>query len=193
MDHGKKEDLRVIRTKKAIRAAFAELLSEKDPVDVTVTEIAACAQINRKTFYNYYRNTEDLISEIENEAIEAFSEVMRGVEADEILRTPEKLVQRISGVIAGDVDYFRDILVMSKNAAVFSRIADSLKEQVRRLLALQVSADPLMSEILSIYVVSGSLSVYRHWISDGQKEPREQIDAYLETLSIACAQAAMHP
>ena len=52
MDHRKKEDLRVIRTKKAIRAAFAELLSEKDPVDVTVTEIAACAQINRKTFYN---------------------------------------------------------------------------------------------------------------------------------------------
>ncbi|MCR4724483.1 MAG: TetR/AcrR family transcriptional regulator [Clostridia bacterium] len=193
MEHRKKADLRVIRTKKAIRAAFAQLLSEKDLVDVTVTEIAGCAQINRKTFYNYYRNTEDLISEIENEAIEAFGEVMQGVEADDILRTPEKLVRRISGVIAEDVDYFRDILVMSKNAAVFNRIADSLRERLRRLFALQDSADPLLSEILSIYVVSGSLSVYRHWIIDGWKEPREEIDAYLETLSIACAQAAMRP
>ena len=41
----KKEDRRVVRTKRSIRSAFAELLSEKDYNDITVTDIAERADI----------------------------------------------------------------------------------------------------------------------------------------------------
>ena len=40
-------DRRVVKTKKAIRLAFAKLLSEKDINDITVSDIAALADINR--------------------------------------------------------------------------------------------------------------------------------------------------
>ena len=54
MEENVRQDRRVRRTKRAIRNAFAELLSEKPYEEITVTDITELADINRKTFYNYY-------------------------------------------------------------------------------------------------------------------------------------------
>lgn len=187
----KKEDRRVIRTKKAIRSAFAALLSEKDYNDITVTDIADRADINRKTFYNYYRNTEELVKDIENEAIATFDTILNDLKVHNILDDPALIVTRISDAVNNNLDYFRDFLIMSKNAALFSRIAGSLKLQIKRILAEQDVLNPLKAEILSIYITSGTLSVYREWIFNGEQEPREELDAYLTRLTIAVVSEAL--
>lgn len=46
-----KTDKRVIKTKHAIYKAFVELLNEKDINQITITDVAKRANINRKTFY----------------------------------------------------------------------------------------------------------------------------------------------
>ena len=187
----KKEDRRVIRTQKAIRGAFAALLSEKDYNDITVTDIADRADINRKTFYNYYRNTEELVKDIENEAIATFDTILNDLKVRNILDDPALIVTRISDAVNSNLDYFRDFLIMSKNAALFSRIAGSLKLQIKRILAEQDVLNPLKAEILSIYITSGTLSVYREWIFNGEQEPREELDAYLTRLTIAIVSEAL--
>ena len=174
----KKEDRRIVRTKKAIRSSFAELLSEKDYNDITVTDIAERADINRKTFYNYYRNTEDLVKEIECEACLNFDTILQDLKVHNILDNPELIVTRISSAIEGNMDYFRDFLIMSKNAALLT-------------LADQDVIDPLKAEILSIYITAGALTVYREWLTNGKKEPREKLDAYLQRLTIACVREAL--
>lgn len=188
----KKTDRRVLRTRKAIRSAFAELLSEKDYNDITVTDISERADINRKTFYNYYRNTEDLVQDIENEAIADFDTLMDDLREHHILDNPEMIVTRISAAIESNLDYFRDFLIISKNAALFNRIADSLKKQIRVTLADQDVMDPMKAEALSIYITSGALSVYRDWLMDGRRAPREELDAYLQRLTIACVSEALN-
>ena len=80
MSNTEKTDLRVIKTKKAIRDAFAELLSEKDIHKITITDIADTAVINRKTFYNYYAGVYAVVDEIENEIIMAFNEALQDVD-----------------------------------------------------------------------------------------------------------------
>ena len=70
-------DRRVIKTKRAIKNAFARLLTEKDINEITISDIAAVADINRKTFYNYYSGVHEVIDEIENDimlVIEALKE-----------------------------------------------------------------------------------------------------------------------
>ena len=59
----KKEDLRVRKTKKAIRDAFEEMICEMDYEQITIKELAARAQINRKTFYLHYTDLDDLLRE----------------------------------------------------------------------------------------------------------------------------------
>ncbi|MBQ6092762.1 MAG: TetR family transcriptional regulator, partial [Clostridia bacterium] len=66
------EDRRVRKTKKAIRNAFAALLATQDINQITVKEIADKADINRKTFYNYYRGIHEVMDEIENSLVQAF-------------------------------------------------------------------------------------------------------------------------
>ena len=62
----KKTDRRVVKTKNAIFKAFVELLNEKDINQITITDVAKRANINRKTFYNYYSDINDVMEEIEN-------------------------------------------------------------------------------------------------------------------------------
>ena len=75
-----KTDIRVIKTKKAIRDASLFLLSKKNIDDISITELANTAQINRKTFYNYYQNIYQVIDEIENETVEKFASAIKSTD-----------------------------------------------------------------------------------------------------------------
>lgn len=68
-----KTDRRIIRTKRAIYRAISELMSEKRLDQITVTDIARKADINRKTFYTYYSSPEDVIDEAIHDSLKAFA------------------------------------------------------------------------------------------------------------------------
>lgn len=53
-------DLRVKKTKKAIKTTFLELLESKPVSKITVTELAKKAEINKATFYLHYKDIFDL-------------------------------------------------------------------------------------------------------------------------------------
>ena len=52
------------KTQKAIRAAFLTLLEERPLHEITVKMIVETCGINRKTFYNHYRDIPDLLEKI---------------------------------------------------------------------------------------------------------------------------------
>ncbi|MCD7904620.1 MAG: TetR/AcrR family transcriptional regulator [Clostridiales bacterium] len=62
-----KTDLRVIKSEKAIRDAFLELIKEKGYANITITDISNRAMINRKTFYMHYDSKEALYDTLVNE------------------------------------------------------------------------------------------------------------------------------
>lgn len=191
MKNTQKEDRRVIRTKKAIRSAFAELIAEKEYKDITVTDISERADINRKTFYNYYSNIEALMADIENEAVATYDRLLDDLKAHDLLNSPELIVTRISSTVTENLDYFHDLLIMSKNDVLFSRIADNVKKQIRDILDSQEVLDPVRAETLAIFITSGALSVYREWIRRGEQVPREKLDELLVRLTITCMEEAM--
>ena len=75
-----KIDRRILKTKRAIRNAFAELLSTKDIAEITIKEIADAADINRKTFYSYYRDVYQIVDEIENEVVHTLGSILKKVD-----------------------------------------------------------------------------------------------------------------
>ena len=60
-----KHDLRYIKTEKAIRKTFHELLQEKDISKITVKERTERAEINKTTFYAHYETLQDLVNTLE--------------------------------------------------------------------------------------------------------------------------------
>lgn len=69
-----KDDLRVMRTRTALRNAFEELVSDTTLDRITVTALTDRAGINRKTFYLHYETIEAFYDEMANELMEEFFE-----------------------------------------------------------------------------------------------------------------------
>lgn len=62
-----------VKTRRLIRATFAEMLSEKREISkITVTELTKRADINRGTFYSHYDDIYSVAEDYENDLIEKF-------------------------------------------------------------------------------------------------------------------------
>ena len=66
----KKEDRRVRRTKKLLTQALTQLLQQKQVNEITVKELTDLADMNRGTFYLYYKDIFDMLEKIEDELFE---------------------------------------------------------------------------------------------------------------------------
>ena len=91
-------DLRVKKTKRAIRSAFYELIKEKPLEKITVTEIAARAEINKTTFYAHYETVYDLVDQLEQEAVgEVISQLNT---AQALLSAPRAFVKEMYALLS---------------------------------------------------------------------------------------------
>lgn len=72
----KKEDRRVRRTKKLLTQALTQLLQEKQINEITVKELTDLADMNRGTFYLYYKDIFDMLEKIEDGLFEALDEIV---------------------------------------------------------------------------------------------------------------------
>lgn len=65
----KPTDLRVIKTKRAIKQAFLDIIRTKELNKITITELAKLAEINKGTFYLHYPDIYALYGETLAESI----------------------------------------------------------------------------------------------------------------------------
>ena len=86
-------DLRIKKTKRAIRSAFAELIKEKPMEKITVKEIAERAEINKTTFYAHYETVYELAQETVAEVISQINT------AQNLLDNPRAFVKEIYGAL----------------------------------------------------------------------------------------------
>ena len=64
MNYEIKEDLRIVKTKKALREALLKLIAEKSYDKISVTEICDKALINRMTYYKYFKDKNQLLNHL---------------------------------------------------------------------------------------------------------------------------------
>lgn len=62
-----KQDLRVVKTKRALKNSLLELLKVKTFEKITVSDICKTAMINRVTFYSHYQDKYDLFLDYIND------------------------------------------------------------------------------------------------------------------------------
>lgn len=62
-------DLRITKTRAAIKKAFLEIREQKPLEKITIKELSTAANINKATFYLHYRDIYDLSEKLERELI----------------------------------------------------------------------------------------------------------------------------
>lgn len=176
-------DRRVIRTKKAIKSAFARLLTEKDINDITISDIAAVADINRKTFYNYYSGVHEVIDEIENDIISHVDEALTDIDFKSSLESPYRIFEKLTAVINTDMDFFGYLLSMNSNVSLSSKIVELLTMKVRALLKRSIEIEDDRLDLMLVFMISGMVAVYKQWFNSDRSEPVEELSRRMNVLA----------
>lgn len=126
------KNLQSQRTDKMIRDAFIALLKQNNFKDITVTQIAQKAMINRQTFYNYYLDKYDLADQLTEKA----------------LKMVEKLIDQRWQSIDDQVSLI-DFIKISQNDqhALFNQILSEERDLFLTMLNLQVDSQSLRQKL----------------------------------------------
>ena len=176
-------DRRVVKTKRAIKEAFAKLLTQKDINDITISDIAAEANINRKTFYNYYGGIYEVVGEIEDDIVRLIDKEVTGIGFQNSLQSPYLIFEKLTKVISTDTDFFGYLLGMNANVSLESKIADLLKSKFKMFVLQDVEISELRLNLMAEFIISGMVAVYRRWFNSDRSEPIETISKEMQLLA----------
>lgn len=183
MQEEKKQDRRIVKTKKAIYRAFAQLLLEKDINDITIKDVADRADINRKTFYNYYGGIYDLTGEIENKILEKFENAIKDLDVNELLHDPNEFFNKLTDIINSDIDFYGHLMRIESNSSLVVKLVTSMKNKFKEIITPKTALDEQTLDIVLDYVTSGMMTVYQHWFNSDRSQPVESISHAVSTLT----------
>lgn len=159
-----KTDLRVVKTRAVIKNTLVELMSEKEISDISVAELCRKAKINRKTFYRHYGEISGVKSEIENEALQEFSESLK----NESILNAEAIISGISKVLRERREFYARMLKF--NPDLFGK--GRLKTALCRTLAVTLRRHSTEKDEMKImaaaeFTAAGVFSLYSGWLEEG--------------------------
>lgn len=176
-------DKRVLRTKKAIRMAFSELIAEKNLNDVTVKDLADRANINRKTFYNYYSGIYQVIEEIEHELVNGFEDTFADVDFKECLYDPSIIFNKLDALINTDPDFYGNLFTTDENLDVITKMTALIKAKTKKTICAQIGLKEELADIALEYAISGMVSVYQMWFRSDRSCPLSEVSGVIGVLS----------
>ena len=179
----KTPDRRVVKTKRAIKGAFARLLTEKNINDITVSDIAALADINRKTFYNYYAGVYEVVDEIENDIVSRFDEMLTEIDFKNNINRPYMIFEKLTSVINTDMDFFGYLLSMNANVSLTTKLVGLLTAKVKALLLQHITVEESKLDLMLEFMITGMVAVYQRWFNSDRSEPIEELSAEINLLS----------
>ncbi|HJJ34608.1 MAG TPA: TetR/AcrR family transcriptional regulator [Methanocorpusculum sp.] len=183
-------DRRFLKTERAIRCAFIDLVAEKGFDELSVKDIVDAADIGRGTFYLHYKDKYDLLESFETQIGNDLREIIRG----EVFpltegRTLTKTVVALFAYFEENIRVMRALFGEKGSCSFQTRLKERLWHDVfaEKLVtvALQDSfAVPL--EYLLAYVNASHFNVFLTWIqkTDQERESPEEIARIILKISL---------
>lgn len=167
--HMSSQDRRITKTRKAIYAAFLQLLNQKDYESITVQEIIDLADVGRSTFYSHYESKELLLDEL---CRYLFHHLF---EREEHL-TIEEYLTHIFLHFKKNQDHVTSLL-FSKNDYFLRQLQKELEHHVYPMVAedLQVSYPKIPASYLKHFVVSNFIETLTWWLKKGKSYKEDQV------------------
>lgn len=175
----KKTDRQVVKTKHAIFKAFVELLNEKDINQITITDVAKRANINRKTFYNYYSDINDVMKEIENLVVAAFIKNIGTVEFTNISDFLTEIFIKFTETVNHDLEFYGLLFNTNNRSFLFVKIVDILRKYVQQRIEETETLDQKRFKVAVDLCIPGIISVYMNWFTNSYDYSIEELSSLL--------------
>ena len=156
-------DARTLRTKKAIREAFFELLKTKEMQDITLTELSAKANVNRQTVYNYYSGVHEIINDLVGNLFDYYKKIIYQTDVLHSFETPMVIFNKINSIIKEDYNFYKTLFTMQHNLVLKNQINDFLIDIVNEVFKKYRVFEPENVDIITTYFVHGLIGCYQYY------------------------------
>ena len=175
-------DARILNSKKKVTNTLLVLLKKQHLEDITVLELCEKADINRTTFYKYYKDVDDLVLKIENSLINDLKQHIPEIKRNYLISFTGKILDTIyarketyTRLLGenGDHTFLRRILHLVYNESI---------DEWQKLLK-KASAEDL--EKIYSFIVNGSVGIIRNWIKNNCQEDPANIAIFINKICMS--------
>lgn len=184
-------DRRQKKTRHAIQTALMALMADKPLEKITVSELAARADINRKTFYNHYATIQEVRRELDQQYIDTIFSFVEQTEPEELTRDPSPFVhQLISAMVLQPT---RARLVFESGESVY--LAEHMRSLVLPYVSHVARRQNIPASYLNYaleYIVYGALAMLNSWVQAEYPLSPQELERVLSALIRSCTSLAEH-
>jgi len=183
---GKKLDLRIVKTRKVLRATLVKMLEVDSIDDITVQELCLQANVNRMTFYKHYEDKYALLNDCFNEFRATVDANMKKHYSG--ITTPEAycygLLQELSDFCMENRRFIKTVL-SGGNTSCTGIISDGLQAMFVSLLTRLYDEkaekgegekkDAATISCLAAFITGGIESVALYWVNNPDSITRKGV------------------
>lgn len=161
-------------TKASIKNSFIKLYSQKDFLQISVSELCAMTPVARTTFYAYYDNIDSIRTEIEDELIGSLMEITDSVSQGNLSEMNfNAFLNETERYIKQHWSSFSAFLIQQPNIRFINKWKASIKHNFSRRYPekVQIKNYDLIAEM----VASAVIGAYSFWMTEPEKVSTEEL------------------
>ncbi len=157
---------RAAKTNRRIHAAFFSLLTRKEFDKITVSDVAREAGINRKTFYAYYNDMDELLAGIEDVLIDKYRPLLMSIDVSSGTIDAKAFFESFNALAREDIEIYRALSQYGILTHIMSKIEGLIVEIILKQLPMPTREKQIRCRFYAQFAASGILSILTSWISD---------------------------
>jgi AcrR family transcriptional regulator len=173
----------VRKTKEKLRHALTELLKEKPVKNITVREIADFVDINRGTFYLYYKDIYDMVEQIENEMLEEFNDIVKLRVENTEGGSPNPVLADVFTFLADNADMCVALIGPNGDLGFVNKLKELVRERCLYYWTEIYNAESTRYfDYFYSFFISGCVGMFEEWLKDGMNESPEEMAMILDLM-----------
>lgn len=176
-------DKRCIKTHNKIINAFLKLTTVKKYQDITVSELASYAGINRKTFYSHFCGVHAIVEELEDDLVTKITDIVKNIDIHKLLNNPYDFVSKINAVTTSKISFIEQISRMKSMGDFEKKIKDRVIHNIMEGIELPKRETIKLRDCLE-FIFSGLVASIMHWINNREEETLEELYANISELLV---------
>ena len=193
MTSGQELDTRVVRSRKALKAALLKLLADKPFTRIKTSEIAKLAQINRVTFYDHYASKEELLEEVIDDVLTEYADIIESLPGQTAAHaTPDYLYKTIRSSVRHvkkHADFYRIMLLTNGVPDLSNKLHDQMSASLRKSFRQAGSEHAEVEyELFIDWIIGGAIGIYKYWLQNGLRHSEEEIARQMLIITTASGQ-----
>lgn len=180
-----KESPKVMETKERIKDAFFELYKDQKIEKISIKEITDKAQLNRGTFYVYYKDIYDLLDQAEDEIIQELLAKLKGTIGLLLFQDHDNFsIKPALQLFIKHSKYLKILLGSNGDPNFTHKLKSIVIQSVKEMIEASPHAKKKNLDYIMEYVSSAQLGLLSYWLRKDMELDIDEFEVIMKRINL---------